>query len=86
MTTVILHRIVSILAVCLNDLLILLINLNRYLLAKGHNRSALALWNNMLEPVGEKLWEWHPEEQFQCPTAERPYFATSKNSVKFSKK
>merc|ERR1712110_1156756 len=48
--------------------------------AKGHSRSALALWNNMLEPIGEKKWEWHPEEALECPTAERPYFATSKNS------
>ncbi len=34
----------------------------------------------MLEPVGNKLWEWHVGEQIECPTADRPYFATRKNS------
>jgi len=47
---------------------------------KGHSRAALSLWNNMLEPVGEKLWEWHVGEQIECPTQDRPYFATRKNS------
>jgi phospholipase B1 len=46
----------------------------------GHSRAALSLWNNMLEPVGEKSWEWHVGEQIECPTPDRPYFATRLNS------
>jgi hypothetical protein len=34
----------------------------------------------MLEPVGEKSWEWHVGEQIECPTPDRPYFATRLNS------
>jgi phospholipase B1 len=48
---------------------------------KGHTRAALSLWNNMLEEIGQKQWEWHEEEKLECPTVERPYFATSKNSA-----
>ncbi|UJR07527.1 hypothetical protein I4U23_011815 [Adineta vaga] len=47
---------------------------------KGHSKAALSLWNNMLEPVGEKLWEWHHGENIICPTEEHPYIFTSKNS------
>ncbi len=47
---------------------------------KGQSRAALSLWNNMLEPVGQKLWEWHLGEQIECPTQDRPYFATRLNS------
>jgi phospholipase B1 len=47
---------------------------------KGQSRAALSLWNNMLEPVGQKLWEWHVGEQIECPTQDRPYFATRQNS------
>jgi phospholipase B1 len=47
---------------------------------KGQSRSALSLWNNMLEPVGQKLSEWHVGEQIECPTQDRPYFATRLNS------
>jgi phospholipase B1 len=46
----------------------------------GHSRSALSLWNNMLEPVGQKQWAWHQGEQIECPTEDRPFFATRKNS------
>jgi hypothetical protein len=35
----------------------------------------------MLEEVGQKKWEWHKDEKLECPTPERPYFATSKNSA-----
>jgi hypothetical protein len=51
-------------------------------LGKGHSRAAFSLWNNMLEPVGEKLWEWHEGENFTCPTEANPYIFTSKNSPK----
>jgi phospholipase B1, membrane-associated len=49
-------------------------------LGKGHSRAALSLWNNMLEPVGSKQWQWHQEDELQCPTNERPYFFTRRNS------
>jgi phospholipase B1 len=47
---------------------------------KGHAQAALSLWNNMLEPVGQKQWEWHYGEPLECPTQDRPFFATRKNS------
>ena len=34
----------------------------------------------MLEPIGEKKWEWHQGEQIECPDPARPYFSTKKNS------
>nr|XP_020839433.1 phospholipase B1, membrane-associated [Phascolarctos cinereus] len=49
---------------------------------KTHARSARALWNNMLEPVGEK----NDEVQFEvimdliCPSQDQPYLRTYKNS------
>ncbi|CAF3349166.1 unnamed protein product [Rotaria sp. Silwood2] len=49
---------------------------------KGHARAALSLWNNMLEPVGEKQWSWHEGENLKCPTEQNPYFFTSVNSPK----
>jgi len=49
--------------------------------AKGHASAGEALWNNMMEPVGEKATHWSPDARHvKCPTAERPYFATYKNS------
>ncbi|CAF0801092.1 unnamed protein product [Didymodactylos carnosus] len=48
---------------------------------KGHSVAALSLWNNMLEPVGQKQTFWHIGEALECPTDERPYFFTSNNSV-----
>jgi len=47
---------------------------------KGQSKAALSLWNNMLEPVGQKQWRWYEGEQLECPTQERPFFATRKNS------
>ncbi|XP_078619810.1 phospholipase B1, membrane-associated-like [Branchiostoma floridae x Branchiostoma japonicum] len=47
---------------------------------KAHAAAAKALWNNMLEPVGSKRTDWHVGEPFECPTEERPYFGTAKNS------
>jgi len=50
---------------------------------KGHASAAVALWNNMLQPVGHKS-SWSPalSSSLQCPTAERPYLATQKNSLR----
>ncbi|XP_078698909.1 phospholipase B1, membrane-associated-like [Branchiostoma floridae x Branchiostoma belcheri] len=47
---------------------------------KAHAAAASALWNNMLEPVGSKRTDWHVGEPLECPTEDRPYFATAKNS------
>ncbi|CAH1224523.1 PLB1 [Branchiostoma lanceolatum] len=47
---------------------------------KAHAAAASALWNNMLEPVGSKRTDWHIGEPVECPTEERPYFATAHNS------
>ncbi|CAF4476104.1 unnamed protein product, partial [Didymodactylos carnosus] len=35
---------------------------------KGHSAAALSIWNNMLEPVGEKQTFWHVDEELACPT------------------
>jgi len=49
--------------------------------AKGHASAGEALWNNMMEPVGEKSTSWSPDEKHvKCPSQERPYFATYQNS------
>nr|CAD7589671.1 unnamed protein product [Timema genevievae] len=43
--------------------------------------AANALWNNLLEPVGNKSKNWpDPFSIFLCPTEERPYFFTKKNN------
>jgi hypothetical protein len=34
----------------------------------------------MVESVGQKLWKWHEGEKFECPTQDRPFFATRLNS------
>ncbi|XP_023933662.1 phospholipase B1, membrane-associated [Lingula anatina] len=47
---------------------------------KGQAASAKALWNTMLEPVGSKRTEWRLSDSLMCPTAERPYLATARNS------
>jgi len=48
---------------------------------KGHTQAALSLWNNMVEQVGRKQWQWHQGEQFECPSQDRPFFATRLNSA-----
>lgn len=48
---------------------------------KAHDASAVALWNNMFEPVGEKnTTAWSPGEPIICPTDRNPYLFTSQNS------
>ncbi|CAO1401887.1 unnamed protein product [Diamesa hyperborea] len=46
----------------------------------GHSRISNALWNNMLEPVGQKALNWKKEfQELKCPTQQRPYLATKFN-------
>lgn len=43
--------------------------------------AANALWNNLMEPVGEKSTNW-PElfSPLLCPTEDHPFIYTHKNS------
>ena len=45
-------------------------------------KDAKNLWNNLLEPKGAKSY-WRRYSTLQCPTSERPFFATEKNSDDF---
>ncbi|KAI3367601.1 hypothetical protein L3Q82_026443 [Scortum barcoo] len=50
---------------------------------RGHADMAVALWNNMLEPVGEKQTYnnfTNARDNIRCPTEERPYIFTKVNS------
>jgi len=47
---------------------------------KGHAVASLSLWNNMLEPCGQKKRSWHKGEPLKCPTEQYPYIFTCKNS------
>ena len=47
---------------------------------KGHLNAAVALWNNMLEPVGKKEDKFIMDQPIKCPTKAHPYFYTHKNS------
>jgi phospholipase B1, membrane-associated len=47
---------------------------------KGQMSAAMNLWNNMLEPVGQKSVKWMIDEKMLCPTEAKPYFFTKKNS------
>ncbi|XP_051166172.1 phospholipase B1, membrane-associated-like [Leptopilina boulardi] len=50
---------------------------------KTNARSANAVWNLLLMPVGEKSAVWQdPFKRFNCPTPTRPYIYTSRNSNK----
>ncbi len=50
------------------------------ILANFKAMSAVALWNNMLQPVGKKATTIDIGEDILCPTEEHPYFYTIKNS------
>ncbi|XP_033736180.1 phospholipase B1, membrane-associated-like [Pecten maximus] len=52
-----------------------------HLSRRGHQAAATALWNNMLENVGEKRDFWKPGEEINCPTKENRYFPTYQNSI-----
>jgi len=45
----------------------------------SHEAASVALWNNMVEPVGKKLKEWTIGEPIECPKLGE-YLYTNKNS------
>ncbi|EHB15898.1 Phospholipase B1, membrane-associated [Heterocephalus glaber] len=50
---------------------------------RGHAEMAIALWNNMLEPVGQKTTFnnfTYSRAKLKCPSPESPYFYTLQNS------
>ncbi|NXP21921.1 PLB1 Phospholipase, partial [Scytalopus superciliaris] len=50
---------------------------------RGYAEMAMALWNNMLEPVGEKQTYnnfTHDRSKLKCPKPEKPFLFTRKNS------
>ncbi|XP_016152541.1 PREDICTED: phospholipase B1, membrane-associated [Ficedula albicollis] len=49
---------------------------------KAHSQAARALWNNMLEPVGEKTDSQNMENEIvlRCPSEGEPFLRTYKNS------
>ncbi|XP_014636844.1 PREDICTED: phospholipase B1, membrane-associated [Ceratotherium simum simum] len=50
---------------------------------RGHAEMAIALWNNMLEPVGQKTTSnnfTHSRTKLKCPSPESPYLYTLRNS------
>lgn len=52
-----------------------------HLSQKGYAIASNALWNNMLQPYGNKSTSWQREfREFKCPTAEHPYIFTKQNS------
>uniref|UniRef100_H0XDI7 Phospholipase B1, membrane-associated n=1 Tax=Otolemur garnettii TaxID=30611 RepID=H0XDI7_OTOGA len=50
---------------------------------KAHARAASGLWNNMLEPVGQKTTHHNFENKISitCPNQVRPFLSTYKNNV-----
>jgi len=49
--------------------------------AKGHASAGEALWNNMMQPAGEKSTSWSPNGRHViCPTEANPFLATYQNS------
>ncbi|XP_049689659.1 phospholipase B1, membrane-associated [Accipiter gentilis] len=50
---------------------------------RGYAEMAMALWNNMLEPVGEKQTYnnfTHDRSKLKCPNPEKPFLSTLRNS------
>ncbi|XP_063184728.1 phospholipase B1, membrane-associated [Chroicocephalus ridibundus] len=50
---------------------------------RGYAEMAMALWNNMLEPVGEKQTYnnfTHDRSKLKCPNPEKPFLSTPRNS------
>ncbi|NXE33743.1 PLB1 Phospholipase, partial [Ptilorrhoa leucosticta] len=50
---------------------------------RGYAEMAMALWNNMLEPVGEKQTYnnfTHDRSKLRCPNPEKPFLFTRRNS------
>lgn len=52
--------------------------------SKTHTLAGISLWNNMLQPVGNKQHTIYFDKKILCPSAERPYIFTNKNSEKFN--
>ncbi|XP_071455799.1 phospholipase B1, membrane-associated-like [Hetaerina americana] len=52
---------------------------------RGHMTMAIQMWNNMLEPVGNKTetFDRFLINKYKCPTKEHPYLFTKKNSETF---
>ncbi|CAG9795363.1 unnamed protein product [Diatraea saccharalis] len=52
---------------------------------KGHALAANLLWNNLLEPVGNKSSNARPVlmDSFRCPTRNAPFIFTEQNSKKY---
>ncbi|KAM6280429.1 phospholipase B1, membrane-associated [Porphyrio hochstetteri] len=51
--------------------------------ARGYAEMAMALWNNMMEPVGEKQTYnnfTHDRSKLKCPKPEKPFLSTLRNS------
>ncbi|KAJ8356184.1 hypothetical protein SKAU_G00189780 [Synaphobranchus kaupii] len=51
---------------------------------RAHSEMAIALWNNMLEPVGRKQAYnnfTHNRNKIRCPTEDKPFFFTRINSL-----
>ncbi|CAC5424043.1 PLB1 [Mytilus coruscus] len=53
-----------------------------HLSVKGQEAAAYALWDNMIEPIGQKRISWRPGVPVECPDEQAPYFYTKKNSPK----
>lgn len=52
-----------------------------HLSQKGYAIATNALWNNMLEPHGNKTTNWKKEfSEFKCPTESQPFISTKQNS------
>ncbi|KAG7211821.1 hypothetical protein KM043_011051 [Ampulex compressa] len=52
-----------------------------HLSQKSNARIANTIWNSLLQPLGQKKQSWDAEyKHFLCPTQERPYLFTQKNS------
>uniref|UniRef100_A0A8C0ZM05 Phospholipase B1, membrane-associated n=1 Tax=Castor canadensis TaxID=51338 RepID=A0A8C0ZM05_CASCN len=53
---------------------------------RGHAEMAIALWNNMLEPVGHKTTSnnfTYSRAKLKCPSSESPFLYTVRNSQLF---
>ncbi|XP_070578248.1 phospholipase B1, membrane-associated-like [Ptychodera flava] len=46
----------------------------------GQQKSAINLWNNLIEPVGQKRKAWSDDDFIECPSADFEYFYTNLNS------
>jgi phospholipase B1 len=49
--------------------------------AKGHAKSAIELWNAMFTLVNQKTTSWNLNQDIMCPSPERPFLYSRKNSV-----